>query len=364
MADLRSDAAPTRPDELDLTAETERRWREQARRQAEADGGGQEKGGGESTGTVLVALFSNAVIMVAKGIVAVLTGSASMAAETAHSLTDTMNEGILLAAIKRSDRPADRSHPFGYGKERYFWALIAAVSIFVAGAVFSIIEGIHALLSKGEGGGGDAIWAYVVLGLAFIFEGISWRKAVKQTKSEARAHDRSVPGFLRTTDDPTVKTVAFEDTAALIGLVLAFLGVLLHQLTGNGLWDALASFAIGLLLCVAAFLLARTNKNLLIGSRADPRLVADLTRWLEEQPEVCTVVELLTMRTGTDKMLVCGRLDFSDDMDAPAIEQATLRLDEELHRRFFEADEVFLEPVPRDDPALQERVRSRYRDAE
>jgi cation diffusion facilitator family transporter len=344
----------------ELTAEHESELRREGRERGPHHDGA---GGGESTGTVIVALLSNAAIMVAKAVAAVLSGSAAMAAETAHSFADTGNELILLTAIKRSEKPADRSHPFGYGKERYFWSLIAAVSIFVSGAVFSIAEGVRALLASG-GEESSPVFAYVVLALGFVFEGISWVRAVKQTRQEAAEHDRSVRGFLTHTDDPTVKTVAFEDSAALIGLTLAFLGVLLHQLTGSGLWDALASFAIGLLLCWAAFVLARTNKNLLIGSQADPRLVEDIQRWLCEEPEVVAVAELLTMRTGTDRTLVCARIDFDDRMDARAIEQASLRLDEELHRRYKEVDEVFLEAVPHGDEHLQRRIEQRYQPAD
>ena len=226
----------------------------------------------ESVGTVLVALAANAGIAVAKGVAAAVSGSAAMAAETAHSVADTANEVILLVALRRSDRPPDRDHPFGYGPERFFWSFVAAVSIFVSGAVFAAIEGIDALLGPAEEAAGLVI-SSVVLALAFVLEGISWVRATRQVRHDAREHDQSVRELLRSTDDPTVKTVFYEDSAALVGVVLAFAGIWLHHLTGSSVPDAIASLLIAALLAVVAFLLARTNKNLLVGSQADPRLI-------------------------------------------------------------------------------------------
>jgi len=308
---------------------------------------------------VLVALGANALIAVLKLVAGLLTGSAAMLAEAAHSVADTATEGLLLAALKRSDKPADRRHPFGYGQERFFWALIAAVSIFVSGAVFAIYEGISTMLGAAEEQ--TLIWvAYAVLGVSFVLEGISWLQAVKQVRREAKAHDQSVPAFLRTTDDPTVKTVFFEDSAALIGLVLALAGVGLHQLTGSSFFDGLASLLIGLLLAGVAFVLGRTNKSLLIGRQADPRLVYAVRDHLAARAEVEHVVDLLTMMLGTDKVLVCARLDFADSLGAADLERACVEIDEDLRGKFPDLDEIFLEPVPRSDPGMRARVLERY----
>lgn len=318
-----------------------------------------ESEGGESTLTVLVALGANASVGVMKLVAGLLTGSAAMLAEAAHSVADTVTEALLLAALRRSEKPADRRHPFGYGQERYFWALIAAVSIFVSGAVFAIYEGISTMLGAQEEQ--TLLWvAYAVLGASFVLEGISWTQAVRQVRREARAHDQSVGAFLRSTDDPTVKTVLFEDSAALIGLVLALGGVGLHQLTGSGFFDGLASLLIGLLLSVVAFLLGRTNKGLLIGRQADERLVHAVRDHLHGRPEIEKVVDLLTMMLGTDKVLVCARIDFDDTLRAGDLERACVEIDAELRQRFPDLDEIFLEPVPRSDPGMRARVLERY----
>jgi cation diffusion facilitator family transporter len=319
----------------------------------------EQKAQGESTLTVLVALGANALIGVLKLVAGILTGSAAMLAEAAHSVADTATEGLLLTALRRSEKPADRLHPFGYGKERFFWALIAAVSIFVSGAVFAIYEGISTMLGAGEEQ--TLIWvAYAVLGGSFVLEGISWLQAFRQARSEAAAHHQSFAAFLRTTDDPTVKTVFFEDSAALIGLVLAVAGVGLHQLTGSGFWDGLASLLIGLLLSGVAYILGRTNKGLLIGRQADARLVFAVRDRLAERPEVEKVVDLLTMMLGTDRVLVCARLDFDDALGAADVERACVAIDTALRDEFPDLDEIFLEPVPRTDEGMRARVLERY----
>jgi cation diffusion facilitator family transporter len=317
------------------------------------------KGGGESTLTVLVAMGANAGIGVLKFVAAIFTGSAAMFAEAAHSVADTATEVLLLTALKRSDRKPDRQHPFGYGKERFFWALIAAVSIFVSGAVFAAYEGIRTMFGEGEEQ--TLAWiAYAVLGVSFVLEGTSWLQAVRQLRNEARNDETTPLRWLRETDDPTVKTVFFEDSAALIGLLLAFGGVGLHQLTGSGFWDGLASVLIGLLLTGVAFILGRTNAGLLIGRQADRRTVYALRDALAARPEVDQVVDLLTMTVGTDQLLLCARLDFADSLDAAALERACVDIDVDLHDRFPDLQEVFLEPVPRADPTVRQRVLDRY----
>jgi cation diffusion facilitator family transporter len=319
----------------------------------------QGSGGGESTLTVTVALAVNLSIAVMKLVAGVLTGSAAMLAEAAHSVADSSTEGLLLAALRHSERPADRRHPFGYGKVRFFWSLIAAVAIFVTGAMFSVYEGVHTIF----GGGGEQtlVWvAFLVLGLSFVMEGASWIRAMRQIRREQQEAGEDLIQHLRTTDDPTVKTVFLEDTAALIGLLLAFGGVGLHLLTGSALWDGLASLLIGVLLATVAYLLGRTNMRLLIGQQADRRLVRALYARLSAAPEVEQVVDLLTMLTGTDKVLLCARVDFADSLSAAELERACVRIDSELRREHTELDEIFLEPVPRSDPSLRARVVDRY----
>jgi cation diffusion facilitator family transporter len=317
------------------------------------------KSGGESTLTVLLAMAANLAVGIAKLVAGLLTGSAAMLSEAAHSVGDTTTEVLLLTALKRSTKPADRQHPFGYGKERYVFSLLAAVSIFVAGALFSIYQGIHTLVG-GEEERQNATVALIVLVVAAAIEGVSLFQAIRQVNSERRTEQLDLRTFLRRSDDPTVITVLFEDSAAITGLAIAFAGVGLTALTGSPVWDGTASLAIGLLLVVAAYGLARTNMALLIGRQADPRLVRAIGARLSEQPEVDEVVDLLTMLTGTDKVLVCARLDFAQSATSDDIELACVRMNGELHDEFTDVDEVFLEPVPRGNSELHDRVRARY----
>src|SRR6195952_807978 len=182
-----------------------------------------QSSGDESVGTVLVAGGANLAIAIAKLAGGLVSGSTAMLAEAAHSFADTLNQVFLMAALKRSKKPADSQHPFGYGMERYFWSLIAAVGIFVLGAGYSIYEGIRAVLDPEELG--SLLVSYIVLALGFVLEGSSWLKAVRQLRGEAVEQDRGFFEHLWITPDPTAKTVAFEDTAALIGLVLAGAGI-------------------------------------------------------------------------------------------------------------------------------------------
>jgi cation diffusion facilitator family transporter len=317
----------------------------------------------ESTLTVLVALGANLVIAILKLIAGLITGSAAMLAEAAHSVADTITEALLLTALRRSSRPADRTHPFGYGKERYFWSLIAAVSIFVSGAVFAFYEGFRTIFGEQEEQTSPLI-GYIVLGLAFLLEGTSWLRAVKQVRAEAAAEGRSVGRYLRLIDDPTVKTVFFEDSAALVGIALAFGGIALHDVTGSAVWDGLASVLIGVLLAGVAYLLGRTNLGLLIGRQADVKIVRGARELLGAAPEVEVVVDLLTMVTGTDQVLLCARLDFAEDLTSTDLELACVRISAELRERFTDLDEIFLEPVPRSDPELRARVMARYGDVD
>lgn len=320
-----------------------------------------EGGGGESTATVLVALAANLAIAVAKGVAAVITGSASMAAETAHSVADTANQLFLLTAIRKSSRPADREHPLGYGRSRYFWALLAAGSIFVTGALYSAFEGIKALTSESHELVSPLI-SYIVLAVAFVLEGVSFLKALKQVRGEARAHHQSFAKFLRSSDDPTATTVVFEDSAALAGLLLAGAGTALHEITGSGVYDGIASLLIALLLALVAVRLGRANMRLLTGVQADPRLMRALISWLRSQSEVEAVVDLITIQLGADQVLVCARLDLDDSLTAAQVERAMVRMGDGIRDQYADVREVFLEPVPGGDDAVRERVRTRYGD--
>jgi cation diffusion facilitator family transporter len=317
-----------------------------------------DEGGEESTLTVVLALLANAGVGIMKLAAGLLSGSGALLSEAAHSFGDTSTEILLLTALRRSDQAADRRHPFGYGKERYFWSLLAAVAIFISGAVFSIYEGVHTII---EGPEQKLAWLnYLVLAGSAVLEGISLRQAVKQAKGAARESRRSFRSYVRDPEDPTVKSVVVEDTVALIGLALAAAGVGLHQLTGSALYDGLASIAIGLLLVAASIMLAQTCKGLPIGQQADPRLLWAIEARLEEQPEVDDVVDILSMLIGTGAVLLCARVDFVDTFTAAELERACVRIDDALREEFDVLGEIFLEPVPRSDGPTRDRVLKRY----
>ncbi|MGI5201526.1 cation diffusion facilitator family transporter [Spirillospora sp. CA-108201] len=320
------------------------------------DGGAKD----ESRLTVALAFAANLGIAIAKIVAALITGSASMAAEAAHSIADTFNEVLLMVGLHRSGRPADRRHPLGYGKERYIWTLLVAVAIFGMGALFSFYQGVQTLTGHRGAAETGTVVGYAVLAVAFVLEAVSWRQAVRQVRAAAREEDLPLRAYIRRTDEPTSVSVLLEDSAALVGLVIAFGGLGLHQLTGSATWDAVGSLLIGVLLSAVALVLGRINLNLLIGSQADPRLVADVRARLGRADEVEWVVDIVTVTFGADRVLVCARLDFRDTLSAAEVERACVRMAAELRGAHEEVDEVFLEPVPRDDPELRERVIARY----
>ncbi|HEY2273696.1 MAG TPA: cation diffusion facilitator family transporter [Jatrophihabitantaceae bacterium] len=319
----------------------------------------QNNGGGERTLTVLLALAANLVVGILKLAAGLISGSGALLSEAAHSAGDSTTEVLLLVAQRRSGRPADRRHPFGYGKERYFWSLLAAGAIFMSGAAFSIYQGLHTIL----GGSGESkdLWInYIVLALAAVCEGISFLQAMRQVRSQARRRHGSMRAAVVETDDPTINSVAMEDSTALVGIVVAALGVLLHQLTGDAVYDGVASLIIGGLLLLVAFILARTCGDLLIGKQADLELLEEVEKFLEDEDEIVDIVDVLSMLTGTGRVLLCVRADFVDEFTVGEVEQACMRIDGDLREHFPVLDEIFIQPVSRDDPRIQERVRARY----
>ena len=297
---------------------------------------------GETRRTVIVAGAANVFVGVIKLAAGLLTGSSAMLAEAAHSAADTLNQGFLLTSVHRGQRPADPSHPFGYGQERYFWSLLAAFGIFVAGGGFSIFEGILAL---GHEGSGDLLIAYIALALAGVAEGTSLIRAYSQMRSEARRGHTGLVEHVQRSPDTTVKAALFEDLAAVIGLVLAATGLVLRQLTGSGVWDAAASMAIGALLIVVAVKLGLDSRDLLIGRAADPDEQRVIREEIEKTPGVDALVELLTMHLGPDRLLVAARVDFSGDINADEAEDLASKIDRRLAERLSVTPHVFIDPT-------------------
>jgi cation diffusion facilitator family transporter len=302
-----------------------------------------ESGGNESVFTVMVAGLANLVIAAAKLVAGLISGSAAMLSESAHSLADTVTEVFLYVALRRGRKPADEQHPFGYGKEAFVWAFIAALFTFIGGAGFSIYHGVTTMIS-GEHSG-QYLWSYIVLAVSFVAEGISFLRARKQVKQESERWETTPERFLRLTPDTTVKAVFFEDSAALIGLVLAAVGVGLAQLTGSEVWDGLASIAIGLLLLLVATILARSNVSLLVGRAVPRRMHNQIADDLCGIPVVSSVPTLLTMQIGPGDILVAAKVDFDDDVTGADIEEASDTAERRLRARYPQIRYVFLDPT-------------------
>ncbi|MFC7530796.1 cation diffusion facilitator family transporter [Actinoplanes sp. GCM10030250] len=300
-------------------------------------------GKSESVGTVLVAGAANLAIAIAKLVAGLLSGSAAMLSEAAHSLADTVTEVFLYVALRRGTKPADEEHPFGYGKESYVWAFIAALFTFVGGAGFSIYHGVTTILS-GEHTG-QYLVSYIVLAVAFIAEGASFLKAVRQVRNASQRWHTSPRRFLRLTSDTTVKAVFFEDAAALIGLLLAAAGLGLAQATGSEVWDGVASILIGLLLLVVASVLALSNVSLLVGRSVPRRVHNEIARDIAAIPVVTAVPTLFTMQIGPGEILVAAKVDFADEVSGAAIEEASDEAERRLQERFPEIRYVFLDPT-------------------
>ncbi|MGE3287413.1 MAG: cation diffusion facilitator family transporter [Pseudonocardia sp.] len=301
-------------------------------------------GSGESLVVVVVAGVMNLLIALTKAVAGVLSGSAAMLSEAAHSLADTTTEILLFVAVTRGSRPADATHPFGHGKETFFWAFIASLFTFVAGAGFSITHGISSIIHGEQTG--DFLLSYLVLAVSFVLESISLVNGLRQLRSRAARWRVRPVRYLMRTSDTSVKAVVLEDVAALVGLVLAALGLVLTELTGDGVWDGLASVAIGVLLLVVAVALARANMSFLVG-RAAPSALEDAFRAeLDALPEVDAVVSLVTMLVGPGAFLVAAKVDFADAASGASVEQACERAEERLTTRFPEIHYVFLDPTP------------------
>lgn len=303
--------------------------------------GEQEK---ESTWTVVIAGAMNFGIAVAKAGGGILSGSSAMLSEAAHSLADTVTEVLLFTSLKRASKPADEEHPLGHGNERYIWALLASVATFFGGAVFAVYQGIEALRHGEEIG--DPFISYLVLGIAFVLEGTSWLRGVRQARQEARSIGLSFTRYLRHTPDTAVKAVVIEDSVALAGLVLAAGGLLGAQVTGSSIWDGLASLCIGALLAWAALVLGRSNATLLIGRALPARWRDAIRELLLDSPRIQGVLELVTVVQGPREVLVAAKIDFVDGVSAEEIEWTCEDAETRLRDRFPAVGRVFLDPTP------------------
>ena len=299
---------------------------------------------GESTGTVIVAGVANLAIAVAKLVGGLISHSSAMMSEAAHSLADTVTEVLLFIALKRGNRAPDARHPFGYGRETYFWAFLAALCTFGVGAGFSVWQGVTTIIER-EPEGSPTI-SYVILAVSFVLEGSSLLKAVRQVRGAAAERGISARQYLRHTTDTTVKAVTFEDSAALVGLVLAALGLFLEQITGDPLWDGIAAILIGVLLVLVAGSLARANISLLIGQSVPGATQQELKDELSGLGQVDDVPFLLTTVIGPGQLLVAAKVDFADTATVADIERASDEAERRLVAKHPGVRYVFLDPTP------------------
>ena len=295
---------------------------------------------------IYAALIGNGLIAVTKFIAATITGSSAMLSEGIHSVVDTSNQVLLLYGLKRSLKPADDQFPFGYGREVYFWSFVVAIMIFAVGAGISIYEGVHQLMDPHPLQ--NVIINYIVLVLAMVFEGGAWYFAFKEfNKTRGR---RSFLQAIQQAKNPSIFVVLFEDSAAMLGLMVAFTGILLGQLTGNLYFDGLASVVIGLILAATAIWLAYEIKGLLVGESALPHVVKGIRSLADRHEEIDHVNEILTMHMGPEDILVNISVDFRDDISADTAEKIVQQLDTEIKEAHPQVKRIFIEGEARRSP--------------
>ncbi|MFB2771330.1 cation diffusion facilitator family transporter [Pelatocladus sp. BLCC-F211] len=289
--------------------------------------------------TIFAAMGANLAIAITKFIAAYITNSSAMISEGIHSVVDTTDQLLLLLGIRMSQKPADDSHPFGYGQELYFWTLIVAIFIFAIGGGMSIYEGITHLINPSPLE--DPIWNYIVLGVAIIFEGFSWTVALKEflpTKGNQ--------GFweaIKNSKDPTIFTVLFEDSAAILGLLVALIGVFLGHLFNNVYFDGIASILIGIILAIVAVLLAIESKGLLVGESANPQTIANIRSLSKTEPRVQEVIRVLTMQLAPQEVLLNLEIQFSKNLTGEEIASTVDNLEAKIRQKHPEIKQIFIE---------------------
>ena len=294
---------------------------------------------GSAKKTIYAAMGANFAIAVTKFFAASVTGSSAMLSEGIHSVVDTGNELLLLLGIRLSKRPPDDSHPFGYGQELYFWTLIVSLFIFAIGGGMSLYEGIDHIRHPEPLS--DPFWNYLVLGLAVVFEGYSWYVALQEFLASKK--DESFWKAIRASKDPTIFTILFEDSAALVGLFVAFIGVFSGHLLGNVYLDGVAAIIICIILCGVALLLAAESKGLLIGEGADAETVASIRKITNEDPAVDEVVKVLTLHFGPQEILLNLEIEFVEDLETEELAIAVERLETSISDRHPEIQNIFIE---------------------
>lgn len=295
---------------------------------------------GGSKKVIYAALAGNLLIALTKFIAAWFTGSSAMLSEGVHSLVDTGNGGLLLYGMHRAARPADRTHPLGHGRELYFWSFIVALLVFALGAGVSFYEGVVHIMAP------DPVQNpkvnYIVLGLSVLFEGSSWWVALK----EFRREKGSLGWFkaVRVSKDPSVYTILFEDSAALLGLIVAFAGILAAEVLDMPVLDGVASIGIAAILAVTAVFLARESKGLLLGEPASPEVQKKVLDIAQQDPAVQQANGILTLHMGPREIVAGLSIEFEDHLAAPEIEACVERIEARLKAEMPEISRLFVKP--------------------
>jgi cation diffusion facilitator family transporter len=310
--------------------------------------------GNESIAAIIAALIGNLLIAVTKFVAAYFTGSSAMLSEGFHSIVDTGNELLLLLGIHKSRKPADDEHPFGHGREMYFWALVVAFSIFAVGGGLSIYEGIgHILAPKPVE---NVEWSYVVLAASAVFEGISWYFGWRAFDKVRRG--RPIIKTMQESKDPTSFVVLLEDSAALAGLVIAFVGIFLGHEFGMPYFDGIASVAIGVLLCSVAWFLGGESKSLLIGEAVAPAMVDGIREIAESESDVEKAIKILTIYIGPDDVAATLELKFKEGISAAELRRAVRRIERGIREKYPRIKNVFYEAESLSEKELKAQKRS------
>jgi cation diffusion facilitator family transporter len=297
--------------------------------------------GSKSKKVLIIGSTANFMVMLMKFIAGGFTGSAAMLAEAFHSTADTMNQVLLFIGIKRSERKPDSRHQFGYGKERYFFSFIVAISIFAVGGVFSVYEGINKILHPHELE--NIIWAYAVLVGAIVFEGIALIFASRELKHIQAKAQKNLWRTIRDAKDTTIITVVFEDSAALIGLMLALAGITLTTLTGNGIFDGIASVAIGILLILIAIFLSVEVHSLLIGEAMTPENQQRVRSLIKDTPGVQEIITFHSLYMGPEDALIAVEIQFDERIDVKRLVSTIDQLEHQIQQAFPQVKKIFIE---------------------
>jgi cation diffusion facilitator family transporter len=279
---------------------------------------------------VVIAFIANILVALAKSAAALLTGSASLLAEAAHSWADAGNEIFLLIAERRGSRAKDAQHPLGYGREAYFWSLFAALGLFIVGAVLSIANGVNALVNPEPAE--NFLVGYVVLGVSFVLEGISLAQSVVQARKTAGGYKRPTLSYVVNGSDPTLRAIVAEDSAALVGLVIAALGLFLHQLTGSSVFDAIGSILIGLLLGFVAAILIDRNRRFLVGAEPLDRYRIEAGTAILDQPEIERITYLHLEFVGPGKLYLVAAVDLAGDRPEDQVARSLRRIEQQIEK--------------------------------